>query len=112
MRKIIDKRVYFTVVSAMTISGFITICTMGQGVKKYRAEMKLAAAATEPAEPLYTVREYNGRAGIFCRGNSEPFRYADINMFLLPDSDREQLREGIGFEDEEELRVYLEDMES
>lgn len=112
MTRIIDKRIYFTMLTALTVSGFIAICTMGQSVRKYKTDMKLAAAATEQKEPLYTIREYNGRAAVFCRGNSEPFRYADMNLLLLPESDREQLREGIGFENEAELKAYLEDMES
>ena len=97
MMRFMDKRIYFTLVSAVTVSGFIAICTMGQSVRQYKAEMKLAAAATEQTEPLYTIREHCGRAGIFCRGNNEPFRYADINIFLLPESDREQIREGMLF---------------
>ena len=112
MIRFMDKRIYFTLVSAVTVSGFIAICTMGQSVRQYKTEMKLAAAATEQTEPLYTIREHCGRAGIFCRGNNEPFRYADINLFLLPESDREQIREGIGFDTEQDLRAYLEDMES
>ena len=107
-----DRRIYFTLVSAVTAAGFIVICTLGQTVHSHKVETRLAAAADEEKEPLYTVREYEGRIGVFCRGNAQPFRYAQADPGLLPDYDREQLREGIGFDNEEELRAYLEDMES
>ncbi|MBQ8182189.1 MAG: hypothetical protein IJ010_09510 [Ruminococcus sp.] len=111
MRRIFDKRIYFTILAAVTVSGFLVICTLGQTVRKERIESKLEAAALEEAEPLYIVREHNGKIAIFCRGNPQPFRYLEFNISLLPDFDREQLREGIGLYTDEELWTYIQDVE-
>lgn len=112
MRLIIDKRLYFTLVTSITISGFIVICAMGQNVRDEKMKSKIAAAAVEKQAPLFIVKEYDGKIGIFCRGNPEPFRYAEVSPGLLSDSDREQLSVGIGFETESELKAYLQDIES
>lgn len=114
MKRTFDKRIYFIIVTAITVSGFLMICTLGQTVRKYRVESRLAAAAPEDdeeEEPMFIVREHNGRIALFCNGSSRPFRYLDFNISLLPDFDREQLREGIGLYSEEELQTYIQDVE-
>lgn len=111
MKKIFDKRIYFTFLAAITISGFLVICTLGQTVRQERIESKLAAAALDEPEPLYVIREHNGKIALFCYGSSRPFRYLDFNISLLPDYDREQLKEGIEIYDEEELQTYIQDVE-
>ncbi len=113
MRKIFDKRIYFTVLTALTISGFMVICTLGQTIRQKRIDTKLAAAATEEQDdPLYILKEHEGRIAIFCRGMAEPYRYLDYSVSLLPEYDREQLREGIAFDTEQELKMYLQDVET
>lgn len=113
MRKFFDKKIYFTVLTALTVSGFIVICTLGQTLRQKRVESKLAAAATEQqTEPLYVLKEYEGRIAIFCRGMSEPYQYVDYSVSLLPEYDREQIRAGIEFETEKELKAYLQDVET
>ncbi len=111
MERILDKRIYFTIVTAITVSGFLVICTLGQNVRNDRIESKLQAAALEETEPLYIVREHDGKIALFCRGNPQPFRYLEFNISLLPDFDREQLREGIGLYTDEELWTYIQDVE-
>ena len=114
MKRSFDKRIYFIIVTAITVSGFIIICTLGQTVRKERIESGLAAAAPEEDDtsaPMFVVREHNGRIALFCYGNSSPFRYLEFNISLLPDFDREQLREGIELYNEEELQTYIQDVE-
>ena len=41
------KKVYFMVVSAVTVSAFMIICTLGQAVRRKKVETRLAAAAIE-----------------------------------------------------------------
>lgn len=111
MRITFDKRIYFIFLTAITVSGFIVICTLGQTVRKERIESKLAVAAQDEPEPLYIVREHNGKIALFCHGSSKPFKYLEFNISLLPDFDREQLREGIELYNEEELQTYIQDVE-
>lgn len=106
------KKIYFTVVSAITVSAFMVICTLGQAVRRKKVETRLAAAAIEQEEPEYTVREYGGRAVVFRCGSDEPYIYVDVDMALLSDMDREQLREGISFDTDHELRQFIEDISS
>ncbi len=111
MNKIFDKRIYFIFLTAITVSGFLIICTLGQTVRHERIESKLEVAAQDEPKPLYVIREHNGKIAVFCWGSSRPFRYLDFNISLLPDFDREQLREGIELYNEEELETYIQDVE-
>lgn len=111
MFRAIDKRVYFTLMTALTVSGFIVICTLGQSLhrQKVAAKMSVPEMAVKTG---YTVREYNGRIGIFAGESSQPFRIISYDVSLMPEFDREQLREGITVETEYELNRFIEDIAS
>ena len=112
MKRIFDRRAFFTLLTAVTVSGFIVICTLGQSVHRQRVSAKLAEAAPELIQPECVVREYNVRIGVF-RGSSEtPARIIDYDVSLLADFDREQLMKGLVIETEEELRQLIEDLAS
>ena len=106
------KRIFLTAFAGLAASGFIVICTLGQTNHRRRTDTKAAAAATEPAEPLYTVIELDGRAAVIRHGSEMPLRYIDIDLSLMPEFDREQLRNGIGFESGSELERYIQDITS
>lgn len=106
------KKIYFTIVFAITVSAFMVICTLGQAVRKKKVETRLAAAAIEQDTPEYTVREYGGRAVVFRYGSDEPYIFIDVDMSLLSDLDRQQLARGISIDTENELRQFIEDMSS
>ncbi len=110
MKKDINKRVFYTFFAALTISGFIVICTLGQSIHHEKVESKIAAAVTEPAPPLYTVREYNGKIAVFRLGRDDPYMTVDYEPMLLSEYDRTLLSEGIGFYTEKELKIYLQDI--
>ena len=112
MENSMKKRLFLTMFAALTASGFIMVCAMGQSNRVRRVGAKQAAAQTEPAPPLYTVAEYEGRIAVFRRGMSEPCKYIDFDISLLSDYDREQLAGGIPMESEAELRSYIQDMTS
>ena len=88
------KKIYFTMVTAITVSAFMVICTLGQAVRKKK------------------VREYGGRAVVFRDGSDEPYIFIDVDMSLLSDMDRQQLSKGISFDTEHELRQFIEDISS
>lgn len=107
------KRIYFTLVAAVTASGFLTLCTLGQAVRRKKVETRLAAAAIEhEAQPLYIVRESGGRAAVFRSGEDKPYLLIDIDTALLSDCDRAQIAEGLYFTSESELRRFIEDISS
>lgn len=105
-----DRKIFFTLAVSLTISGFIVICTLGQSLrhKKMEAEATKSVSRLEQAE--ITVREFNGGLGIFKGDGEKPYRIIDYNVNLLSDYDRKQLCEGIVMENEEQLRIYLEDI--
>jgi hypothetical protein len=106
------KRVYFTIVAALTASGFLTVCTLGQVVRRHRTEARLAAAAIEEGEPRFLVRESGGRIAVFRDGGEKPYLLLDILPSLLSEQDRELLAEGLYFSSEQELRQFIEDISS
>ncbi len=110
MEKKDRKRIYFALLISLTVSGTIVICSMGRTIKRQRAEAQVPQELTEVHEPLYTVREYEGRIAVFRRNLDKPYRVIDFDTSLLSEYDREQLAEGIAFETDTELRAYIEDI--
>ncbi len=110
MIKTLDKRIYLLLMTALTVSGFIVICTLGQSI--HRQKLAKHISDLVPEEPAYVceVREYNGRIGVFKADSSTPYRVIDYDISLMSEFDREQLREGVVMETEEELRRFIEDM--
>ncbi|MDO4863001.1 MAG: hypothetical protein Q4A05_02425 [Ruminococcus sp.] len=109
MLRTLDKRIYLMLMTALTISGFIVICTLGQSIHRQKVASRISVSAPEPA-PVCEVREYNGRIGLFKGDSSVPYRVIDYNVALMPEFDREQLRAGVVMETEDELRRFIEDI--
>lgn len=112
MLRYFDRRSFFTLLTALTVSGFIVICTLGQSVHRQRVSAKLSEAVPELIQPECVVREYNGRIGIFRGGSDTPARVIDYDVSLLSDFDRAQLMKGLVIETEGELRQLIEDLAS
>ena len=55
------------------------------------------------------MKEYNGKIALFRENSEKPYQIFEIETYLLPDADRQMLKEGIFAEDEETLRKILED---
>lgn len=108
----IDRKIFFTLVSSVTVSGFIVICTLGQTIHSQKVEAKLDNSAIELECIEFIVREYEGKLAVF-RGESEkPFRIIDFDASLLSEYDRAQLADGVVFESMDELDRFIEDMTS
>lgn len=105
-----DRKIFFTLAISLTISGFIVICTLGQSLRHKKIEAEAAKSVSRLEQAEITVREFNGKIGIFKGDGGKPYRIIDYNVNLLSDYDRRQLQEGIVMEDEEKLRIYLEDI--
>lgn len=106
------KKIYFTLLAAVTVSGFVVICTLGQTVHRSKVETRLAAAVEKQVSSGYVVRESSGRIVVFKDGSEKPYIYVDYDVSLLSDYDREQLFGGLYFSTEAELRRYIEDISS
>lgn len=96
--------------TAITVSGFIVICTMGQSLHRQRLASKISDIPAEMPAAVCTVREYNGRIGVFKGDSMMPYRVIDYDFSLLSDYDKEQLYEGIAIESDYELQQFIEDI--
>lgn len=106
----IDRKIFFTLVSSVTVSGFIVICTLGQTLRHQKIEARSANSAQELERVECVVREYDGKLGVFRGESPTPYRIIECNVSLLSEYDREQLIEGIVINSEEELNTFIEDM--
>lgn len=107
-----DKKVFFTLLSSVTMSGFIVICTLSQSLSFRKAEAKAERSVKELPEPVCIVREYNGKIGVFRGGSETPYMVVDFDTSLLSEADREDIGNGIVMESSEELRHFIEDISS
>jgi len=110
LRKRFDTRVYFTLLTASVVSGFIVICTLGQNLHRQKVSARISASTPAIVQPECVVREYNGRIGVFKGNSSIPYRIIDYDVSLLSEFDREQLQKGIVMETEQKLQRFIEDI--
>ena len=108
MKKIISRKIFFTIFTAVTISGFIVICTLAQTVHHEKIQTKFTA--NEVLQPECIVREYDGKIGVFRGNGDKPYKIIDYDISLLSDYDRKELADGIIIESDEELRKFIEDI--
>jgi len=66
----------------------------------------------EQQGPMYILREYEGRIGVFIAGEAEPETVLDVLVKYLPEYDREQMRQGIPAGSYNELTALIEDYSS
>ena len=109
MTRMFDRRIYLMLMISLTISGFIVICTLGQSIQRQKLANRISFSVPEPV-PVCEIREYNGRIGLFKIDSSTPYRVIEYDVALMPEFDREKLREGVIMETEEELRRFIEDI--
>lgn len=110
MKKTFNRKIFFIIITAIAVSGFIVICTLAQSVRNTKIQTKFAVNVPEVVQPECIVREYNGKIGVFRGSGDKPYRIIDYDVNLLSEYDREQIEEGLVMESDEELRRFIEDM--
>lgn len=106
----INKRIFYTLFTSVTISGFIVICTLGQSIRAQKMKARSAEKPQELPRVECIVREYKGKIGVFRGESSTPYQIIDFDTSLLSEYDREMLSEGIIMNSEAELNTFIEDM--
>ena len=61
---------------------------------------------------VYTVKEYEGRIGVFHNDDSTPYQEIDVDVSSLPEADQKLLKDGIKAYSTEKLNSIMEDYES
>ena len=108
----INKRNFFTLLTAVAISGVLVICTMAQNVRDERIIAKSPPEIVKFEPVFYVVKEYEGQLAVF-KGNSEtPCRLLDCDFYMLSDADKEMFSEGITVKTDAELVSLIEDYTS
>jgi hypothetical protein len=69
----------------------------------------VSAASDSPHETLYTLKEHEGKLALFVDGSSVPSQIFDTPTELLPEYDREMLKDGIVVNNETDLQKLIED---
>jgi hypothetical protein len=72
------------------------------------SEINAMASRTD----VYTVREYEGRIGVFYNDENVPYQQIDVDVTSLPTADQDALRAGIKVYSTDKLNQMIEDYES
>lgn len=98
--------------TAMTISAVVILGSAGKSVEQQKSYAVEQASALAEKEPIgFILKAYQGKVALFRENSEKPYQILDIEVYLLPDVDRELLEQGILAETEEELKKFLEDWE-
>ena len=96
--------------TSMTISAVLLVVSAGNSMRQQKEIQVEKAAAFAEKEPVgFVLKEYEGKVALFRENSQRPYQILNIEVYLLPDADKEALREGILAENEEELKKILED---
>lgn len=68
-----------------------------------------SASASESRDYLYCMKEQGGEIVVFQKGNDQPIKVLETDPSVLPDQDRQMLKQGIYLNSDQELRRLLED---
>lgn len=69
------------------------------------------SSTEKTVEEIYIIKNYQGKIGIFIKGDENPFQILDIDPSLLPEKDQEELSEGLEIKGAENLRQIIEDFD-
>lgn len=108
----IDKKIFFTLLTSATISGFIIICTAAQSLRTVKTRAKTPPVVEEVEQTPYVLKKYNNTLAVFRGDYQSPYKVLDFNLNLLAEADIEALTNGIAVETEAELNSLIEDFTS
>ena len=74
------------------------------------ARITQLAAVQQVTEPAFLLKAYEGHLALWREVASHPYRILHAELWLLSDSDRQAVEEGIRTESEEALHRLLEDL--
>lgn len=63
-------------------------------------------------QEIYTIREYEGRVAVFKNTDKVPFAIYEAYTSLLPEQDRQKLKNGIQVDNTTDLQKIIEDYTS
>ncbi len=101
------------VLTAMTISAVIILGTAARSVERTKSDAAARAFTMSQRDPIgFVMREYGGSLALFRENSEKPYKILDFPLYLLSETDRAALQEGILVETEAELTRILEDWDA
>lgn len=108
----INRKIFFTLLTSVTISGVIVICSIAQNLRNEKIKAKTPPVVSEVESAPYVIKRYNNILAVFRGESSSPFRILDCDFNMLADADKEILENGISVYNESELNSIIEDFTS
>lgn len=96
----------FSVICIVTLVLLFILINTSKGTSKGTNEHN------ETANSRYTVEEYQGKIAVFKDGEAVPYEIFDTYVAVLPEHDRQLLKDGINVSSETELQKIIEDYTS
>ena len=96
---------------AVPTQGSVAQNGMSYYTPKPDASQETASDPLSESEGPYRITIYQGKIGVFQKGETEPCLTADVDVYLLPKEDVDLLRAGINAENLKEAKQILEDYE-
>jgi len=99
----------------LTGAVLLLVCSIGvySGIRRIpeeeAARRERPTASVGAPVPLYILREFEGKIGLFEEGEQAPFQILKVYVFTLPERDQIALQGGIRIYSEEELWARIED---
>lgn len=88
---------------------FIPVCAAGVLLGGIAAYNYTPESSGKELTMSYTLREYEGKIGVFRDGNTVPDEILDVYLITLPEEDVKKLRNGIEANGQDEVRSLIED---
>lgn len=115
MRNVFSRRmvnILITILAIVVLSLSITLLCLSF----YRRDIQtnttqISETTNENNSHQYILKEYQGKVGIFKPGEETPEEVLDIDPTILPETDQEDLRNGIFIDNADELRTLIEDFD-
>lgn len=100
-------------VTAMAISAVLILGSAARMVERAKSDAVAKEVSMAEREPVgFVLRECEGRLALYRENSVKPYQILDVQVYLLPEADREALKTGIVVETEAELRRLLEDFDA
>lgn len=115
MRNVFSKHtvsVLIAILAVVVLSLSITLLCLSLYQKDIQTNTTQVSATTnENNSYQYILKEYQGKVGVFEPGEETPEEVLDIDPTILPETDQEDLRNGILIDNADDLRALIEDFD-
>ena len=95
---------------SLLLSAVIVLVPAAHSIRQLKSDRIARLAANQPIpEPAFVLKAYEGHLALWREGASSPYRILETELWLLSDTDRISVENGITVATEAELHRLLED---